>query len=64
MYTGTMIEDLIQAVAHAEQQAQARAQAQAPVQVPVQILRQAAPAPMTLRLTHEHAYVAPMVGVA
>lgn len=60
MYTGMMIEELIQAVAHAEQQAQARAQAQALVP----IVRQAAPAPPSLYLTHDYAYVAPMVGVA
>ncbi|HUK86863.1 MAG TPA: hypothetical protein VLT85_04300 [Terriglobales bacterium] len=62
MYTGMMIEELIQAVARAEEQARACAQAPAPVQVPVQILRP--PAPLALSLAHDRAYVAPMVGVA
>lgn len=60
MYTGMMIEELIQAVEHAEQQAQARAQAQALAPV----VRPPAPAVVPLRLTYNDAYVAPMVGVA
>ena len=59
MYTGTMIDDLIQAVAHAEEQA--RKQAPAPLTVWV-----APPPPPQPALLHARAdsYIGPMVGVA
>lgn len=59
MYTGTMIEDLIQAVAHAEEQA--RTQTQAPLTV--WVAPAPAPQPQLLR-THVDSYVGQMVGVA
>ena len=59
MYTGTMIEDLIQAVAHAEEQA--RTQAQAPLTVWVAPV----PAPQPLLLhARTDSYIGQMVGVA
>ena len=58
MYTGTMIEDLIQAVAHAEEQARTEAPAPAAWVAP-------APAPQPLLLpAHADSYLGPMVGVA
>jgi len=58
MYTGTMIEDLIQTVAYAEELAEARAQ--------MQMSLQAAPAPLPFQLAHDHDYFysGQMAGVA
>jgi len=59
MYTGTMIEDLIQAVMHAEEQA--RKQIPAPTVVWVAA---APPPPAPLLLARADSYLGPMVGVA
>ncbi len=58
MYTGTMIDDLIQAVAHAEQQARTQPPAPAARVAP-------APAPQPVLLpAHTDSYLGPVVGAA
>jgi hypothetical protein len=57
MYTGTMIDDLIQAVAHAEEHAQAQ------VQPTVWVAPAPAPQPQVLR-PYVDSYSGSMVGVA